>query len=199
MTAFDDDDQSDFFNYHEHMNHLEPLNDLKTEYYGGYGSRLPSFHNGFSDKPFARFTSSPAFSKQYAFSVERKDDVYSIISNSYWVLRVKDPSTPKIVTTSVEIDKELYEAIGELFQLLADQTKKPEGLSVGNDGTTYYFAITDKTGAIKVGSVWSPSSKSLLSRVVKICHTLYAVSKGEGVLAKDLQIEIKRLMEDLKK
>ena len=168
--------------------HLIPARDFNS--YEGqlkeyYGKVFPLLHTGFSQNPYAWYTSMPSFESEYAFSVEKIDGKYFILSNTlsenYWYARSR--KAVKVIMCKMEIDKELYQKIGELFRLLANQTKekerefkegangeKYEVIEEGTDGTTYYFALTDEKGEVKVGETWSPQKDSKLARVVEICE-----------------------------
>jgi len=64
--------------------HLEPAKDYSKhdlkEYHDSLFSKL---HTGFAEKPYARYTSSPSFSEDYAFSVETIGNKNYIIANSF--------------------------------------------------------------------------------------------------------------------
>ena len=183
--------------------HLKPSNFnedvpvLKTY----YGNLFPLLYKGFTDKPYARYTYIPSFSSEFAFSVEQKNDQYFIISNSlsksYWYS--KDKKRVKVRPTSTEIDEQLFKAIGELFQLVAKQIKKPEKEVLGLDGATHYFASSDNNGEIKMGETWSPDANSPMGRLVKICNSLFLIGKGKDIAQSEVQTDIKSLVADLQK
>ena len=194
---------------------LEPAKDFSQyegvlkEYYDNVFSLL---YSGFSVKPYARYTSKPSFSAEYAFSVERIGEKNYIISNklseSFWHagydkkgnMNNKRRNEVKISTIKTEINNDLYLKIGELFELLANQTKVyDEYLLLGLDGVTYYFATTDINGEIKVGETWSPNEKSLLGRLVKICDNLYSAGIGNNIDQTKILKEITMLINDLTK
>jgi len=184
--------------------HLEPARDFKQ--YEGilkeyYENVFPLLYKGFTDKPYARYTSIPSFSKEHAFSVELIENKYYIISNSlsenYWYAQKRDKV--KTETQQTEIGETLYLEIGELFQLLSEQIKKPENDLMGCDGVTYYFSITDNSGEVKTGETWSPNDNSLLDRLVKICDKLYSLKNGDSIIQNELISEIEKLIIDLKK
>ena len=176
--------------------HLEPAKDFSM--YEGvlkeyYDNIFPLLYSAFSEKPYARYTSMPSFSAEYTFSVEKIEEKNYIISNklseSFWYagydkkgkIDNKRRSRVKVRTIKTEITDDLYLKIGELFELLANQTKVSEKDWLGFDGVTYYFATTDKNGEIKIGGTWSPNEKSLLGRLVKICDNLYSVGIGDSI------------------
>jgi hypothetical protein len=183
--------------------HLEPADlqkhagSVKTY----YNNVFPLLYKHFANKPVARYTSMPSFDYERSFSAEKKDDGYFIISDwlsdSYWY--AKDKKRVKVRTGSTEIDEELYKTIGELFQLLAKQTRKPETDEMGNDGTIYYFASTGNNGEINIGEAWSPRENTLLGRLVNICDNLYLIGKGNDINQSEIQAEITRLIADLEK
>jgi len=199
--------------------HLEPAKNLNQdegtlkEY---YDKVFPFLYSGFSQKPYARYTSMPSFSSEYAFSVEKDDEKCYIISNklseNYWY--AKDRKSVKINTRKTEINNDLYLKIGELFELLTEQTKEkerkyekgPNGemyeiIEIGADGTTYLFANTDNKGEIREGTTWSPhpSSKPMLSRLVKICDDLCSLEIEKNISQANTLKEIEILISDLKK
>jgi hypothetical protein len=182
--------------------HLEPEKDL-SQYHALLKNRSDTFftllYRDFSDKPYARYTSMPSFSREYAFSVEQKDDKYFIISNylseNYWC--AKNPKSVKVRNSLTEIEEDLYKSIGDLFQLLAKQTRKREDNEMGNDGTTYYFATLDTSGQAKIGKTWSPNGNSVLNRLVKICDKLYLAGQGNDIPEDGIEKDIKKLITDL--
>ena len=100
--------------------------------------------------------------------------------------------------------------IGELFQLLAEQTKEiekevvidSEGFihhTIKLDGTMYYFSTVDKNGEVKTGETYAPSKNTLLRKLTVICNNLYSIGKGEGEISQtDVSKEIDKLINDLK-
>lgn len=180
--------------------HLEPAKDI-SQYKGVlknyYDTVFPLLYKGFSDKPYARYTSMPSFSREYAFSVEQKNDKYFIISNylseNYWY--AKNRQRVKLRSSTTEIDEDLYKAIGDLFQLLARQTRKSEDNIMRFDGTKYYFATLDSTGQVKIGVTWSPYDNSVLKQLVKICDKIYFAGQGNDISEAD----IKELIADLER
>ena len=184
--------------------HLEPSKDF-SEYQGQlknyYDSIFLLLSEGFSDKPYARYTSMPSFFSEYGFSVEQKNDQYLAVSNSlsenYWC--AKKRKRVRVSTSTTEIDEVLYKTIGDLFQLLARQTKKPDSDMMGNDGTTYYFATVDTSRKLSIGETWSPNDNSLLGRLVKICDNLYLMGRGNDISQSEIQKKIKKLIADLEK
>ena len=185
--------------------HLEPARDfyqyegVLKEYYDNVFLLL---YSGFTQKPYARYTSMPAFSNEYAFSVEEISGKFYIISNmlseNYWYAGYENKrNSVKVNTSKIEINNDLYLKIGELFELLAEQTKR--GLQIiGEDGVTYYFTSTDKNGEIRIGETWSPSKNSLLGRLVKICNNLYSIGDEKSISQTEILTEIDKLINDLK-
>ncbi|MXS71863.1 hypothetical protein GSF70_11615 [Flavobacteriaceae bacterium W22] len=183
--------------------HLEPAKDFKQyegvlkEYYDNIFLRL---YKGYSEKPIARYTSMPSFSNEYSYSVETLDGKNYVVSNklseSYWYS--KNKNKVKLISNKTELTNDLYLKIVALFQLLEEQTKKPEHESMGLDGITYYFATTDKNGELKIGETWSPAEKSLLGRLVKICDNIYSLGIGNNLSQSDILKEIEKLVIDLK-
>ena len=186
--------------------HLEPAKDF-NQYEGilkeYYDNVFPLLYSGFTKKPYARYTSMPSFSSEYAFSVEEIGGMFYIISNkfseNYWYAGYESKrNSVKANTTKTEINNDLYLKIGELFELLAEQTKEIETSVIGFDGVTYYFATTDKTGKIRIGETWSPNKNSLLGRLVKICDKLYSIGNEKNSFQPKILQEIEELINDLK-
>jgi hypothetical protein len=183
--------------------HLEPAKDF-NQYEGVlkvyYDNVFPLLYNEFSQKPYARYTSMPSFSAEYAFSVEENDGKYYVISNNlsenYWY--AKNKKSVKIIANKTEINQDLYLKIGELFHLLAEQTKKIEKDMFGLDGVTYYFATTDKNGEIRIGETWSPNKGTLLNKLVKVCDNLSSIGIKKNTSQTGILKEIETLINDLK-
>ena len=165
-----------------------------------YDNLFPLLYKGFSQKPYARYTCMPSFTNEYAFSVEKIENECYIISNSlsesYWYAEKKE--FVKVITNKTEISNDLYLKIGELFKLLAEQTKEYDKDVGGIDGVKYYFTTTNKNGELKVGKTWSPDKNSLLGRLVKICDNMYLIGMGKNVSQSEVLKEISLLITDLK-
>ena len=183
--------------------HLEPAKDFK-QYKGDlkkyYDSVFLLLYKGFSEKPIARYTSMPSFSNEYSFSVETINGKQFIVSNrfsqNYWYTENKNEV--KLITNKIELHKDLYLKIRELFKLLDEQTKKSENNLMGLDGVTYYFSTTDENNNLKTGEIWSPSEKTLLHRLVKICDNLYSIGNGKSISQEGILEEIDKLINHLK-
>lgn len=185
------------------INHLEPVRNF-AEYEGVlkeyYDNVFPLLYKGFAEKPTARYTSMPSFSEEYAFSLEREDDKYFIVSNTlstnYWY--AKKRGNVKVNIGKKKISVNLYNQISDLFKLLAEQTKKkPDDGLIGCDGVTYYFATTDSEDNIRIGETWSPYDGTLLARLVNICDNLYSLGNGKNISQDGMMGQIKNLMDDL--
>jgi len=182
--------------------YLEPVRDFK-EYDGVlkkyYDNVFIKLHEGFTKKPIAMYTSMPSFSSEYAFSVETLDGKHYIISNrfseNYWY--AKKRNKVRLITNKVEIDNELYLKISNLFQLVAQQIKKPEEESMGLDGTTYYFSTINNNGEVKTGETWSPFKSTLLYKLVEISDNLFSYGEGEDISKIEILKEIEKLIEKL--
>ncbi|MGV8136031.1 MAG: hypothetical protein AB2L20_12515 [Mangrovibacterium sp.] len=143
--------------------HLEPTRDFKQckgilkDY---YDSLFPLLYRGYSEKPSARYTSLPSFSNEYAFSVETIAGKACVVSNSlsesYWY--AEERGRVNLTSNKSELSNDLYLKILDLFKLLDQQTKVPEDVEMGTDGTTYYFATTNKSGEVKIAS---PTDRSV--------------------------------------
>lgn len=195
MTAFFSQAQKQHLDpVEERSNEASPL----KEYYDNV---FPLLYREFSETPIARFTSLPSFSSEHSFSVETINNKYYIISNSlsesYWYAAKKEKV--RLITHRAEIDSALAFEIGMLFQMLLEQTRKPEKGMFGLDGTTYYFSAVDKNGIIKSGQTWSPDDDTLLGRLVTICDSLYQIGSGKAIGQKHLVTQIEDIIEILRK
>ena len=187
--------------------HLEPARDFK-QYEGVlkdyYDNVFPLLYKGYSEKPIARYTSMPSFSNEYSFSIETIEGKNYVVSNrmseNYWY--AKNRKKVELVSNKTELVNELYLKIVDLFKLLEEQTKEPERdlnkISVNVDGVTYYFAITNKNGQVKIGETWSPGDNSLLGRLVKICDSIYSLGNGKIISQTETLKDIDKLLNDLK-
>jgi len=171
--------------------------------------------SGFSEKPYARYTSIPSFDKNYAFSVEKIDEKNYIISNKFsenffqagyskadkmGIIRWDIDNTKKVKlnTSKKEIDNDLYLKIGELFELLANKTINELRIPIVVDGTNYYFETTDKNGEIRMEATASPNKESIMGRFVNICEDLFSVGLGKNIDQTKIIMEIILLINDLK-
>ena len=184
--------------------YLEPAEDFtqsKGDLKEYYDNIFPKLYKGFSQKPYARYTSIPSFSEEYAFSVETTDNKYYIISNTFsenfWY--AKKRNQVKLISHKTEIDPDLYLKIGDLFQILNQQTKKPEKEKRGFDGVMFYFSTIDRSGQVRTGETWSPGENTLLDRLVKVCHRLFSIDKEKNNSNADIVKEIEMLIEEFKK
>ena len=182
--------------------HLEPA----TFFVGGglenYYRNISSLcFEGMSSNPYARFIAIPSFSKEYAFSIEKENQNYFLISitlsESYW--RAKNKENVKFETKKRRVDKKFYHKIGYLFQLLAKQTKSYEIEPYYIDGESFYFLTTDDTGAVKIGKTWSPDKRSQMGQLVKISHDLYFYGNGNKVSITEICSTIDNLIAELEK
>lgn len=183
--------------------HLEPAEDLK-QYDGAlkayYDSVFSLLYEGFSEKPVARYTSLPSFSKEHAFSLETVGGRNYVVSNTllqnYWY--AKERRNVKLTTNRTELISDLFLRITTLFKLLEEQTKEPKTKLYGFDGVTYYFTTTTPNGQIKTGETWSPAGKSLLGKVVEICNRIYLLGSGKDVSQAALLTDLDKLISNLK-
>ena len=175
------------------------------DYKGYYDNVFSLLYSGFSQKPYARYACLPSFEAEYAFSVEEIEGKSYIISNGlsedYSETGFKSRGIfVRIITSKVEINSDLYLKIGELFEILAEQTKTTGQYILGIDGETYYFSTTDKNGEIIIGETWSPSYNSTLGRLVQICNTLFSMGMGRNISQTEILMkEIDKLINDLRK
>jgi hypothetical protein len=175
--------------------HLEPA----TFDVGGgleiyYKNLNTLLYDGMSDKPYARFTAIPSFSKEYAFSVEKEKGEYFIISislsESYWrnCLRGENKENVKFITHKTKIDKKLYTQIGVLFKILAEQTKSDEIEDHTLDGEKYYFITSDNNGKIKIGETRG------IGKLIDVCFNLYSIGNGNNDLINETKEEVDKLI-----
>src|ERR1035437_7610913 len=93
--------------------HLEPARDFK-QYEGVlkdyYDNVFPLLYKGYSEKPIARYTSMPSFSKEYSFSIETIEGKNYVVSNrmseNYWY--AKNRKKVELVSNKTELVNELY-------------------------------------------------------------------------------------------
>ena len=182
--------------------HLEPTN-------FNVGGNLEIYYKNLNlllfkdlaEKPFARFMAIPSFSKEYGFAIEKRKNKYFIISitasESYW--RAKNRNEVKFINEENEIEQELYEQIGRLFQLLAKQTEKYDSVNYRSDGETYYFITTNNNGEICTGETWSPSENSMIGELIKSSIKIYSIGNGNSSLKAEIKNEIEELITELKK
>ena len=182
--------------------HLEPFRNINSydEYMKQYVEHdFALLYSGMNARPYARYATVPSFMKEYAFSVEQITDGYCIISNtlseSLW--SAADRNAVKVIPGKITIDKQLFQLIGELFMQATGQIKSAPML-LGLDGATYYFSTTDKNGNVRIGEKWSPSTNSLMDRLVEICDKLYALSVGDKLSIPDIKNDIRKLTTELK-
>ncbi len=183
--------------------HLEPAKDFRA--YEGvlkeyYDNVFPLLHSGFTEKPYARYTSMPSFSREYAFSAEKIGNAHYLIANSlsenYWY--AKKRNKVRLLTRKTEIGSDLYLKLGELFQVLAEQTKEPKEKSWGLDGVMYYFSSVSESGGITTGEAWSPREGSLLALLVEICDAIHMIGVDKEVSQEDVSKRVEKLIMDLK-
>jgi hypothetical protein len=180
--------------------HLEPA----TFNVGGgleiYYKNLDTLlYDGMTDKPYARFTVIPSFSKEYGFSIVKENKEYFIISislsESYW--RAQDKTNVNFETKKTRIGKKLFKKIGGLFQLLAKQTKSFDTINYRTDGDNYYFITTDTNGEVQIGKTWSPSENSVMGNLIKIANKIYSIGNGSSIAV--ISTEIDTFINELKK
>jgi hypothetical protein len=182
--------------------HLEPVKGF-SQYEGVmkdyYDNVFLLLYRGYSEKPIARYTSMPSFSSEYSFSIETINGKEYVVSNRlserYW--NTKNRNRVELISNKTELQSSLYLRIVDLFELLEEQTKKPESDMIGLDGTTYYFASTDRNGQIKIGKTWSPDDDSLLGKLVEICDNIYSLGNGNNISQTEILKDIDKLVHEL--
>lgn len=141
----------------------------------------------------------PSFSSEYSFSIETINGKEYVVSNRlserYW--NTKNRNRVELISNKTELQSSLYLRIVDLFELLEEQTKKPESDMIGLDGTTYYFASTDRNGQIKIGKTWSPDDDSLLGKLVEICDNIYSLGNGNNISQTEILKDIDKLVHEL--
>jgi hypothetical protein len=180
--------------------HLEPT----TFNVGGsleiyYSNLNKLLFNEMADKLYSRFVVIPSFSKEYAYSVEKKNNEYFIISTSlsenYW--RAKDKTNVNFEIKKTRIGKILFEKIVCLFELLAKQTKSYDTINYKTDGDNYYFITTNNNRELQIGETWSPSENSLMGNLIKISNKIYSIGNGNSIT--EINTEIDTFINELKK
>lgn len=191
------------FNSYCQIGHLTPYNNLEhntgllKEYYNNV---FPLLYKNFNKKPVARYTSMPSFETEYAFSVEKKNDEFVIISNiltqNYWY--AKNRKSVRLITNKTAIEEKLYLKIAELFHLLQVQTKVIDEELYMFDGTTYYFSSTSDSGEVKTGETWSPGIETYLGKLTEVCNHLFNIGNGKEKQGIIIEKEVDKLIEQLK-
>ncbi len=169
---------------------------ILKDYYIGL---FPLLFKDFSDKPIARYALLPSFSSEYAFSIEEKDNHFFIISNylstSYW--NAKDKSKVQVKHTSIEINKDFYNKIREVFNIALKQARQPNELSGGFDGETSYLS-TMIDDVVKTAETWSPNQTSHMGQLVEICKGLYLIGLNKIVSQDEVSAKINHLISEIK-
>ena len=182
--------------------HLIPVTFNNENNLNIYFSNLNKlFFNELNEIPHARYFTAPSFSNEYAFSIEKENKKYLIVSitpsESYW--RAKNKEKIKFEIQKKEIKKQLYRKIGVLFQILAKQTKNYENEVFKTDGDTYYFITSDNKSKIKIGETWSPNKNSNMGELVSICNNLYEIGRNDQISLDEIDSKIDKLIVELKK
>ena len=181
--------------------HLKPSEDI-SKYRGLPKWCFDKVSKGFSEKPYAYYACMPHFSGEYAFSIEKKKENYYIISNT--LSKNRGSTRVRIFVTvrknKLKIDYNLYVKVGELFELLREQTKEPDNPKpiFGFEAVAYYFATANNDGEVFLGVAWSPDANSLLGRLVDICDKLYLIGSKEDISQTDILKDIDKLINDFK-
>ncbi len=183
----------------DYLDPVDDFNKYKGELGEYYRDVFALLDTGFSPSPYARFTVIPSFSPEYAMSVEQRKGNYCLVSHtltcSYW-------QAPKekvgMVECVVPITSALYRSLGELFRLVTNQIQDVDGYAGGLDGTTYYFAATNPQGKVIKGKKWSPSTSTLMGRLVLVCESSYLLIQGKDITEASILNETEALIIDLK-
>jgi hypothetical protein len=194
--------------------HLEPvcgifnIYDYQFEYYSRVRKVLFS---GLSDRPEIRFQVMPSFTPENVLDIEldRGNDKYFIIYHicEQMIWYNEKWEKVKVSRFKTEIDKESVKLIKTLFSIAIAQVRFPptveEGglITIGFDGTNYYFTVNEYGYGIKSGIVWSPSKGSKMEKLVAIGNKLIEFAKSTKEIVKfddKLQKEIEELIDELK-
>jgi len=186
--------------------HLEPVGgiydilDYQFEYYSQVRKILFS---GLTDRPEIRFQVMASFTPESVLDIQFDRDnnkyylIYHICEKSIWYS--DNRKNIKVNKFKTEIDKESVELIKSLFEIAIAQVKYRKEEIVGFDGTDYYFSI-NKYG-LKSGTIWSPSNKTKMGKLVDIGEKLIELAKPKKEIVKidkKLQKEIEELIDEFK-
>ena len=177
-----------------------------------YRSRVrETLFNGLSNRPIIRFLTLPSFDTERVVEINREQDSLFIVyhvseqqiwSNNHW-------RNVKVKRFRTEIDIESVNLIRSLFGIATSQVRFPEtiidesgmmSITVGFDGTTYYF-IFDCPSGRRSGTVWSPPEGSKMRRLVDIGYRLIDLAKSEQEKVRfdtEFQKEIQQLIDELR-
>ena len=123
--------------------------------------------------------------------------VYHICEKMIWYNDELDKI--KVYKYKSEINKESVELIKRLFEIAIFQSRFTENDRTGIDGENYYFSIY-KYG-MKSGTVWSPSEKTNMRKLVDIGLNMIELVKHKDSIVKienKLQDKIEALINSLK-
>jgi|GEM_PF-1097371 len=129
--------------------HLKPAEDF-SQYEGVlkkyYDNVFPLLYKGYSKKPIARYTSMPAFSNEYSFSIETTGRKNYVVSNrlsaNYWY--AKNRKKVNLISSKTELSDDLYLKIVNLFKVLEEQIINPK-IDIKIETST---AVTQQKGVI---------------------------------------------------
>jgi len=186
---------------HCQKHYLQPVKDFCKE--GAdlkkyYEKIFPLLYEGLQKKPYARYTVLSRISKEYTVSVEKKNNKFFIISNTvsrgYWHL---GDDEIRLISVQKEINTELYDRIGELFQILLSDLK-PATEPILTNKTEYYFSTTNNEGIVQTGQIFSPEYNSLLYKITKTCDNLASIGFGQNISQSKIQAEIEQLLLEMR-
>ena len=193
---------------------LEPVRgifniyDYQFEYYSRVRKVLFS---GLLDRPEIRFQVMPSFTPENVLDIEFDRDnnkyyiIYHICEQTIWYNEKWEKV--KVSKFKTEIDKESVKLIKSLFSKAIAQVRFPptveegEMITVGTDGTTYYFTVNEYGYGIKSGYVWSPRNGTKMNKLVAVGNKLIELAKSNKEIVKfddKLQKEIEELIDELK-
>ncbi|NQX81595.1 MAG: hypothetical protein HRT66_06340 [Flavobacteriaceae bacterium] len=187
-------------NYLEPVSGIYDIYDFQFEYYSKVRKVL---FKGLTDSPEIRFQIMPSFTPENVLDIEFDIEknkyyiVYHICEKMIWYNDELDKI--KVYKYKSEINKESVELIKRLFEIAIFQSRFTENDRTGIDGENYYFSIY-KYG-MKSGTVWSPSEKTNMRKLVDIGLNMIELVKHKDSIVKienKLQDKIEALINSLK-
>ncbi|MDR2039346.1 MAG: hypothetical protein LBQ60_15590 [Bacteroidales bacterium] len=192
--------------------HLMPARGIYDvyDYSFEYSSRVRKIlFNGLTDRPEIRFQVMPSFTPENVLDIEHDRDsnryyiIYHICEHMIW--SNKNWEEVKVNKFKSGIDYESVKLIKSLFEVATAQTRYPERIinpdgtemiTLGADGTDYYFSVFISGHGIRSGTVWSPDKGSKMEKLVAIGDKLIELVKSEKEMVA-VDIELQKSIEDL--
>jgi hypothetical protein len=166
-----------------------------------YNTIAPSLLNNLSKKPLVRFVTD--FSMGHGGCVISIDydslNKPKLCTHCYSFKRIvfKVIST-KIEENSIYIPSDFSDKVVRLFKMAMYQIKYVEKPSIGMDGTTYFFFVTDSNGNSTIAEAWSPEKASKINKIISIIDDLVYVAKGNLAYTKSISEKIDNLLKEQK-